>query len=269
MLNDASTYKYWEIYKYKYDSLLLNFNTKPWKSGNKKRKEYKEELEQWKERFIQTKANLASRLQAKVALKENHYQNLKRENKKKESIFKTQKKEALTTIDKARKQWEKTVEKLQKTTYKLQEARVELAFAKEKNIDIEPEILIVVPAEVSSYIDMAAIKIRKDESDTVHILLPTIQMDSVIIELKDDAIYDLDKKEKEWMATQQGAYFDIFGQLKDALLEKEQLIKEKAQENGILTQGEEMAKSYLQNFIEPLGYEVIFEKEKMTLNSNE
>ncbi|MEL6718498.1 MAG: hypothetical protein AAFP82_07265 [Bacteroidota bacterium] len=54
MLNDASTYKYWEIYKYKYDSLLLNFNTKPWKSGNKKRKEYKEELEQWKERFIQT-----------------------------------------------------------------------------------------------------------------------------------------------------------------------------------------------------------------------
>ncbi|MEM6698275.1 MAG: DUF4230 domain-containing protein, partial [Bacteroidota bacterium] len=140
-------------------------------------------------------------------------------------------------------------------------------FAKEKNIDIEPEILIVVPAEISSYIDMAEIKIRRDESDTVHVLLPPILMDSVMIDLKDDAIYDLDKKKKELVATEQGAYFDIFGQMKDAILEKEQLVKEQAIENGILTQGEEMAKSYLRNFIHPLGYEVVFEDQKVEVEN--
>ena len=112
---------------------------------------------------------------------------------------------------------------------------------------------------------MASIKMRREEFDTVHILLPPIQMDSVVIDLKDDAIYDLDKDEKEWVATQQGAYFDIFGQLKDALLEKEQIIKEKASENGILIQGKAMAKSYLQNFIQPLGYEVVFEEENFSV----
>lgn len=268
LLNDPNIYQSWMECKYNYDSLAINFETKPWKKRGekKKRRDYKEELEGWKEKFIQSKRTIASRLQAKIILEESQYQNLKREHQKTEGIFKRQKKDAIAVVDEARKNWAKTIEKLQKVNYKLQEARMELAFAKEKGEDIEAEILIVVPAEISSYIDMAEVRIRKDESDTVHILLPPIQTDSVLIDLKDDAIYDLDDKDK-LIATQQGAYFDIFGQLKDAILEKEQIIKSKAHENGIFSQGEEMAKSYLRNFINPMGYEVVFENEKKQIEN--
>jgi len=272
LLDDRNTYSIFKTCWEQHNSLVEEFNSKPWKSNNKAkkinsktRKVFKDSIAVLRERFLDSKRILTSRLQTKIELAEKHYKNWKRENQRKNNIFNRQRKDATVEIDKARKKWEKAVEQLQKVSYKLQEARIELAFAQEKKLDIEPEILIVVPAKVSSYIDMAAIRIRSDESDTVHILLPPVQMDSVLIDLKDDAIYNLNKDEKEWMATQQGAYFDIFGQLKDAIIEKEQMIKEKARENGILIQGKEMAKSYLENLIHPLGYEVMFENEKLEL----
>lgn len=265
MLDDKTTYIVFKECWEQHDSLVKNFNSKPWKSNANKRNDYKKDIKDLRERFLDAKRILLNRLELKIELEESRFNNIERESKKKDRLFNRQQKDVITKIDQARKAWGKAVEKLQKISYKLQEARGELALAREIDQDIEPEILIVVPAEVSSYIDMSAIKIRKDDLDTVHILLPPVLLDSVVIDLKEDAIYNLDKDKREWIATQQGAYFDIFGQLKDALLEKEQMIKDKASENGILVQGYEMAKSYLRNFIQPLGYEVVFENEKLDI----
>jgi len=145
---------------------------------------------------------------------------------------------------------------------RLDEANMELKFALDSGEDIEPEVLVVAPAEIAVYINMKEVLIEEAEDSTeiVRIYVPPIAFDRALIELPDkEGVYDMDGKKTELSNSQQGAYFDLFDQLKVTILEKHIEVKDKAIANGIIQEGEKMARVYLENFMRPLGiaYEII------------
>ena len=143
------------------------------------------------------------------------------------------------------------------------EAEQELKFAEEDSAAIDPEVLIILPATVSVYIDMKKVVTEKEGDSLLVITLPPIEFDPVLIDLPtDSAVYKLDSRDSEWVTSQQGAYYDLFGQLKEAILQKEQEVRDKAVENGIVEEGQKMAREYLTNFVTPLGYVLRFEEAK-------
>ena len=160
------------------------------------------------------------------------------------------------------KELKKIRDKRQKARTKLNKAELELKFALQEGEEIEPEILIVAPAQISVYIDMKAVKIEELADSLVRIYIPPIAFNRTLIELPDSSVYDIDGKETEFETSLQGAYFDLFGQLKETVLEKEAEVKTKAIENGIVEDGERMARLYLENFMRPLGLEMEFIQEK-------
>ncbi|MEL7533691.1 MAG: DUF4230 domain-containing protein, partial [Bacteroidota bacterium] len=121
--------------------------------------------------------------------------------------------------------------------------------------------LFIVPIAVSVYIDMEQVLINEelDADSNLVINLPPLQFNPVIIDLPtDSAVYKLARGKKSTVASEQGAYYDLFGQLKVAIIEKEAEAVLKAAENGILEEGRTMAENYISTFIEPLGYQIKF-----------
>lgn len=249
------------------------FSTKPWrnqrnrKARAKERRQLKEERDHLELDMVYKHQLVTQRLERALEFKETDLKTAI----DKFLVDKKQARDARGNLvkwrKKSRKEWEKALNKRQKVKKKLDEAKLELEFAKESGEEIDPEVLIVLPAEVSVFIDMKKLQLEgiEKQDSLLTIIIPELEFDPVLIDLPDSsAVYQLDRKESEWVGTYQGAYYDLFGQLKEAVLEKQIEVKEKAIENGILEEGRKMAESYIKNFIAPLGLEIEFkEREKV------
>lgn len=268
--DDQPFYQNYQAAHAAFEEKNQDFKLKPWKglarkARLKKRKELKEERDQMElDMFYQHKL-VAQRLKWKLSLQETDVNNLVNSTSNIKTQDKKEKKQLEKWQKESRKNWEKMLVKRQKARVKLVEARLELEFAEESGEEIDPEVLIILPAEVSVFIDMKKLEIEGGENpDSLLIItIPEPEFDPVLIELPDSsAVYKLDGKKSEWVGTYQGAYYDLFGQLKEAILEKEIEVKEKAIENGLIEEGKKMAESYLKNFVGPLGYKIEFRRQE-------
>ncbi len=173
--------------------------------------------------------------------------------------LKNRKKNTEKALSKARKAYDKATNDLEEKKAKLLQAQEELNLAKEQEDHIDPKLLIVVPAQITAYIDMREVQTDTDffTGASLQVKLPTPKLDSVIISLDSTDHYELSNK-FEVDLTSKGVYYDIYQQLKDAILEKEVVVKEKALNEGIVKETHEMAAEYIKGFAATLGYSVRF-----------
>ena len=243
-------------YKKSYREWVLaqsNFDNKTWKQlpklGErlKERKKQKDELGIFQSELSRKHGLLCSAIESRLSrqwntISENTLSKLDTKKAKKEQAGKY-----LALLETAEDGHKKAL-KTQKTAQdRLAEAKTELIFAEELGEDLEPELLVILPAEVSVYIDMSEIVIHEDslEKGVVYVRLPELKFDPVLVDLPEDSVvYQLDRKDSEFQSSQQGAYYELFSQLKEAVLDLEVESKKKAIENGILEEGDKMIKEY-------------------------
>ena len=236
--------------------------------GKRIRGQARKRIREDKRRLEAAFAETRSTLLGTIELAQERAEMLKEESMKLLSKVKErlreEKKQAADKRDLSRKKWMETLSSIDRLANEIAEARIELDMARISREERNPEILIILPAAVTVFINMDSIQVDTTQlsEGILNLKLPEIEFDPVIIELaeaQDSVVYHLDKKEVETEFSYEGAYYDLFGQLKESILEKEVSVKAKAIENGILKEGEKMARSYLKNFVSPMGYEIRFE----------
>ncbi|MDB4285797.1 DUF4230 domain-containing protein [bacterium] len=122
---------------------------------------------------------------------------------------------------------------------------------------IKPQLLVIVPAEVSSYIDLRELKIGdRIMGDTIQVLMPKVQLDSVIVDLDSTAEY-FDLGGRKLTTSGSGVYFEVYEQLRDGIKETEVSVKKKAAEAGIYVETQQLAQQYITDFARALGYNVV------------
>ena len=121
---------------------------------------------------------------------------------------------------------------------------------------INPQLLIIVPAEISSYIDLRELRIGdRILGDTLQVLMPEVKLDSVIIDLDSTAEYfDLGGRKLTFSGS--GVYYEVYEQLRDGINETEGIVKRKAIEAGIYEETRKLAFQYIKDFASTLGYNV-------------
>jgi len=243
----------------------LDMNPKPWKGMRKNprrkmRKRIKDSVQARKLNMEDAHEAICRSLEREIEIAQKQFEDLKDLASDEKEDLKQAKKTLTDLRDESRREWKKALGKQQRVANKLREAQLELEFARESGEELDPEVLIVAPAEISVYINMKKLSMNVEELEdsVVRILIPPIEFDPTLIELPDSAVYEVDGNESELEFTRQGAYYDLFGQLKETVLEKQSEVKAKAIENGIITEGEKMAKIYLENFMRPLGLKLEF-----------
>lgn len=246
-----------------YQDSLNSIKTKKWKSirpkklRREKRRDLKEFLKTQEIRTKQLHEAVLSQLKIEHEIQRDQLNALQEFEDEKARELKKNKRAYHKRIKDGERALQKLRNKQQRGEEKLKEAKMELAFAIEEGNDIEPEILIVAPAEIAVFINMKNVEIEEIGDSVLNVFVPPIEFAPALIELPDSAgVYDIDSRQTEWEISQQGAYFDLFDQLKGTLLEKQTEVQAKAIENGIIQEGEKMAKIYLENFMRPLGLEV-------------
>ncbi|MEO1448940.1 MAG: DUF4230 domain-containing protein [Bacteroidota bacterium] len=175
-----------------------------------------------------------------------------------------QKDDAQKALNKATRRYERQAKKVATARGKWERARAQWEELQRQDRDIQPKLLIVAPAEVSGFVDLSKLAYRSVEipaegtaQPIMQVILPPAQMDSVRIDLDSTDHFDLGRK-MDISLTEDGVYFEIFQQLKDALEEKRGELRERALEKGILTETQRLAAEYVRDFVGGLGYQVEF-----------
>ena len=190
---------------------------------------------------------------------------MRAQQQKREKELRKIKDEAIRKYDKTLKRFEKDQANVDEQTAILAKAKDELKKAIEKDEDVEPKLLIVVPAKINGFIDMRKLRFQEigigdgHSGDTLLVILPPPQIDSVITDLDSTANYRLDKMlNLDASTSNDGFYYDIFQQLRQALKETEDLVRDKAIDAGIYAETQRLAAAYVTEFAGSLGYTVQF-----------
>ncbi|GAB4409496.1 MAG: hypothetical protein OHK0039_13220 [Bacteroidia bacterium] len=161
-----------------------------------------------------------------------------------------------------RRAYEKALATAQKQRQTLAEAESNLEKARLAGEALEPKLLVVVPVEVTSYVDMRELQYRPlggeavpNSGDTLLVVLPRPRLDSVHVRLDSTANYNLGKL-AGLSLTEDGFYYEVFKQLQDALREVRLRVRDKAIEDGILSETTRLAQDYVGDFAGSMGYKV-------------
>jgi hypothetical protein len=167
-------------------------------------------------------------------------------------------KEAKGRYNAALKLFEDAEKDLKDKQKKLLAAEIELEEALLNGQDsIKPQLLVIVPAEVSSYIDLSELKIGgRIQGDTIQVLMPKVRLDSVIVDL-DSTAESFDLGGRKLTTSGSGVYYEVYEQLRDGIKETEASVKKKAKEAGIYEETEKLAHQYITDFASALGYNVM------------
>ena len=246
-----------------YQQVKKYWDQKPWKGLKRKQRKairqiLKDSLNLREVQLEDLHQNVVRILEREVELKQKLFEDGKQEFKAIKKLERNAKDSFVKYRNESRRAWRNSLDKLKKVKNRLEKAELELAFARESGDEIDPEILIVAPAEVSVYINMKKVVMNMEEFEDslVRLYIPPIEFDPVLIELPEENVYEMDGNKTELELSRQGVYYDLFGQLKEAVLEKEIEVKVKAIENNIVEEGRRMAEIYLENFMRPLGLKV-------------
>ncbi|WNJ17333.1 DUF4230 domain-containing protein [Pontibacter sp. G13] len=196
----------------------------------------------------------------------------------KQSITKTEKRERKTAkirsdnLAEYRKRLSELKDELWQSSFKLEEATRDLSIAEQELADaqsdpltgkaagLDPKILMTLPAELYVYMDLTQIQINEDslESKILYVQLPEIEADSVFLDVASSRVDALDNS--TFTTKGQRAYHMLLEQLKLALLNKSQKVRQEAIDAGVLSEAQFMAENYVGKFFGSMGVEVRFEQ---------
>lgn len=123
------------------------------------------------------------------------------------------------------------------------------------------KLLLIVPAKISGYMNLANLKFNIKNDTLVEVQLPQVALTEPIIEIDKALNYNLEKKFGLRLGT--GLYNEVFSQLKIALVDTKKDITAKALANDIEQQTLNMGKLYIQNMMSTLGYQAIFKEDSI------
>ena len=210
------------------------------------------------EKAIEDESTLRWKTQEKIKGEVSRLQ--KAENKDQKDLEKNQK-EAEKRLSKAQNALKKAQKTLTEKTEELERAEEELAWAKQTGEDtLKPKLMIIAETQLSSYVDLKELKVnQRPFDDTLLVYVPKPQLDSVIVKIDDDStkLYQLARAERENVSND-GAYYDIFQQLKNEIIAAEARVKKRAIEAGIIEETKKLAKEYVLQFAGNLNLPVIF-----------
>jgi hypothetical protein len=183
---------------------------------------------------------------------------------------KSAKKRAENVLEQAQRAYFNIQERVNEQKEKRDRAQVELQKAQASGEDVEPRLLVVVPVEVSAYVDMRELKLEafgnlaEESPDSILVTLPEPQLDSVLVDLDSTGNYNLGARFQllDLNDNQDGFYHELYLQLRDEIKEVKLQVKEKAIRSGILTETEEMARAYIRDFAGGMGYGVRFKSDE-------
>ena len=127
------------------------------------------------------------------------------------------------------------------------------------------KLLLIVPAKISGYMNLANLKFNMKNDTLGEVTLPKVLLTDPIIEIDKAMNYNLEKKFGLRLGT--GLYNEVFSQLKLALVDTKKEIITKAVANGIKQQTQNMGRMYIQNMITTLGYQAQFTDRIITNDS--
>ena len=175
--------------------------------------------------------------------------------------LKKEKKDAEKSLTKAQNSLNEIQKQLTRKEAELERAENELAWVIQNQEDtIKPKLMIIVEAEISGYVNLKDLKInRRQFDDTLEVYVPMAQLDSVIVRVDDDStrLYQLAKAGREDVSNE-GAYYDIFQQLKNAIIQAEGRVKKRALKAGIMAETRKLAKDYVRQFAGNLNLAIRF-----------
>ncbi|MEM7659560.1 MAG: DUF4230 domain-containing protein [Bacteroidota bacterium] len=182
-------------------------------------------------------------------------------------VVKQAKKKAENSYDQAQRAYFKIMEEVNEQKEIRDRAKVELEKAQAVGEDVEPRLMVVVPVEISSYIDMSQLQMEafggpeETTKDSLLVTLPAPQLDSVLVDLDSTGNYNLGAKFQLLDLNDEGDgfYHELYLQLRDEIQEVKLHVKEKAIRSGILSETEEMAQAYVRDFASGMGYGVRFQ----------
>ena len=122
-----------------------------------------------------------------------------------------------------------------------------------------PNMIVIASAEVTGFVDLKQLEFDYVNEDSIVITrLPEAMLDSIIIKLPKKKRYIVGDVKPKQNPNGKGIFFEVYKQLKEAISEAKDRVKERALDAGILNDTEIMARQYLVNFGKSMGYGVGF-----------
>ena len=157
---------------------------------------------------------------------------------------------------------------LEKAKLNLIEAEAEFLKRQGKPL---PKLLVVVSAEVTGMVDLKELDFNtevypdKNGGDSLVMVvnqIPKARTDSVLIHLSETKRFQTSGGSGTSLFTKQeeGLYYEVYQQLKDALIETEGIVTQKAIDAGILDETNELAIDYVEGIGKSVGFKVNLEK---------
>ncbi len=223
---------------------------------------------QLKEALDLVKSLFDNAIKAEFELRENTLITKKDAVKRLEDLAKKNDKALAKKQEDAEKEWKAALKELGKIQHLVADKERELGRAEnelERVIQsqgdtIKPKLMIIAQAQISAYVNLKNLKINQRQfDDTLEVYVPQPQLDSVIVMIDDDStsLYPLSRAELD-KASDEGAYYDIFQQLKNAIIQAEGRVKKRAYEAGIMAETHRLAKEYVQQFASNLNLHIVF-----------
>lgn len=128
-----------------------------------------------------------------------------------------------------------------------------------------PKLLFIVSVEVTGMVDLKELDfetehlVRHTGGDSMVMFvnkMPVAKLDSVVINLSDTKRFQTGGNAKNGLFSkeEEGMYYEVYQQMKDALAETEQIAKNKAIEAGILIETDKLALDYIRGIGKSMGF---------------
>lgn len=223
---------------------------------------------QWESNLNMVAQNLSELIDTERRLRWNSWQKkqadldlLQTGDKGAQRRLKKDKGEAEKELKKAQKSLEDIQDDITKKKTELERAEKELEEAIATQQDtLKPKLMIIARAQISGYVNLKDLKINQRQfDDTLEVYVPPPMLDSVIVMIDDDStrLYPLAKPELG-KTSEDGAYYDIFKQLKNAIILAEGQVKKRAIEAGILAETRKLTREYITQFAGNLSLPIVF-----------
>ncbi|MEO1448939.1 MAG: DUF4230 domain-containing protein [Bacteroidota bacterium] len=121
------------------------------------------------------------------------------------------------------------------------------------------QFLLTTPAEISGFIDLSQTRFALRPDSLLLVQLPPAKLSKVHIDLRETEEYQADRRKLLFgKSIQRASYFEVYDQIRQALTQAKDRVRQRAIVNGIESETQSRAEMYLRNQIAGLGYRVEF-----------
>lgn len=265
---------YGEAINSQYEALKQVERKKPRRRSGERRKDFKQREREWETEHDAAENALEAAFQKQKDKRRDVWQTLKDRLSDQRSRDKKVRKALEKELKQAEKQFKRAQEDFIEAQSSLNSLRLHAVEArKASDLAIQkaeddwalknPRLLAVVPANLGGYIDLSKVE-YPDESeivgDTITIHADSILLSRVYVNLDSTSHFDISKKIPKVKSSEEGLFFEVFQQLRQAVDETERRVLEKALRRGIISETCDMACKYFDELMSIFGYKarVIF-----------